>query len=288
MDAPNLSRPPLSIVIRSLNVASTLPRVLAAFDRSPEDELILVDSGSTDATLEIARQAGAKIVTMKSSDFTYGRSLNLGFRAARHEWVLALSAHAVPTRRDFLDLYREGITRRFPSHVSAAVGPMLLSDLDRPLPGGVTIFEASDFKYGFGFGAGNPNSLYRRSDWEEMPFDEETGGGEDLEWYVHSMRQGKAVAAVHAAAVYYVSRQPMKAFYRKGRVDFRASARWIEPHTPSIPGLIIRIAKLVLYAALGRTDWQGAKSSIAHGLGNYVEARALRRAATAQESAPTR
>lgn len=283
MDTPRLSRPPLSIVIRSLNVAATLPRVLESFDRGPDDEWILVDSGSTDDTLAIARQAGARIVSMRAADFTYGRSLNLGFRAARHDWVLALSAHAVPTRRDFLDLYREGITRRFPPHVSAAVGPMLLSDLDRPLPGGVTIFEASDFAYGFGFGAGNPNSLYRRADWEEMPFDEATGGGEDLEWYVRSMQQGKAVAAIHAASVHYISRQPMKAFYRKGRVDYRASARWIEPHQPSLAGLVIRVAKLGLYAALGRTDWQGAKSSMAHGLGTFVEARAL-----ARETPPAR
>ncbi len=272
-----LTGPPLSIVIRSLNVASTLPRVLDAFDRLPADEIILVDSGSSDGTLEIARRAGARIVELTAAEFTYGRSLNLGFRAARHEWVLALSAHAVPTRRDFLDLYREGIARRFPEQVSAAVGPLLLSELDRPLPGGITLFEADDFLQGFGFGAGNPNALYRRSCWEELPFDELTGGGEDLEWYVRSLRQGAIVAAVHAASVLYISRQPMKAFYRKGRVDYRAAARWIEPHIPSAAGLAIRIAKLLLYAALGRTDWQGAKSSIAHGLGNYVEARALRR-----------
>ena len=52
------SGPPLSIVIRSLDTADTLPRVLAALGRRPDDQLIVVDSGSTDGSLEHARAAG--------------------------------------------------------------------------------------------------------------------------------------------------------------------------------------------------------------------------------------
>ena len=235
------SGPPLSIVIRSLDTADTLPRVLAGLGRRPDDQLIVVDSGSTDGSLEHARAAGAEIVPIKESEFTYGRALNLGFAAARHGWVLALSAHTVPMRPDFLD------------------------------------YELGDFTHGFGFGAGNPNSLYRRELWQAHPFDEQIGGGEDLEWYLWALRQGHTIAAVHAAEVLYISRRPMAAFYRKGRVDHRAMARLITPHSPSLGGVVVRGAKLLLYAALGKTDWHGAKGSLAHCVGNYVEARSLRR-----------
>ncbi len=275
MDSP--TGPPLSIVIRTLNTAATLSRVLAALPRRENDELIVVDSGSTDGTLDLARAAKARIVPITAADFTYGRALNVGFTAAQHEWILALSAHTVPLRPDFLDLYRAAIRHRFQPNVAAAVGPLLSSDVDRGLPGGVTHFELADFTHGFGFGAGNPNSLYRRTLWEQHPFDEALGGGEDLDWYVWALRQGHSIAAVHAAEVLYISRRPFSAFYRKGRVDFRAAARLITPHSPSFAGLAIRSAKLLLYAVLGKTDWQGAKSSLAHGLGNYVEARALRK-----------
>jgi rhamnosyltransferase len=276
MDSP--TGPPLALVIRTLNTADTLSQVLAALALRPDDELIVVDSGSTDRTLDLARSAKARIVPIKAADFTYGRALNVGFAAARHDWILALSAHTVPLRPDFLDLYRAAITHRFQPNVAAAVGPVLASDVDRTLPGGVTHFELEDFARGFGFGAGNPNSLYRRSLWERHPFDEALGGGEDLDWYVWALRQGHSIAAVHAAEVLYISRRSFGAFYRKGRVDFRAAARLIRPHSPSVAGLAIRGAKLMLYAALGKTDWHGAKGSLAHGLGNYVEARALRKA----------
>ena len=271
------STPPLSIVIRTLDTAPTLERVLAALQRGPDDQLIVVDSGSTDRTLELAQGARAKIVPINRADFTYGRALNLGFAVARHDWVLALSAHTVPVRPDFLNRYRAAIQNRLPAGVAAAVGPVLASDLDRVLPGGVTHFELGDFAHGFGFAAGNPNSLYRRSLWEMHPFDEALGGGEDLDWYLWALRQGHSIAAIHAAEVLYISRRSMKAFYTKGRVDYRALARLIQPHSPSFPGLAIRAAKLFLYAVLGKTDWHGAKGSLAHGLGNYVEARALRK-----------
>ena len=276
MDSP--TGPPLAIVIRTLNTADTLSQVLAKLSLRPGDELIVVDSGSTDGTLDLARSAKARIVPINAANFTYGRALNVGFAAAQPDWVLALSAHTVPLRPDFLDLYRAAITRRFQPNVAAAVGPVLASEVDRTLPGGVTHFELEDFARGFGFGAGNPNSLYRRSLWEQHPFDEALGGGEDLDWYVWALRQGHSIAAVHAAEVLYISRRSFGAFYRKGRVDFRAAARLIQPHSPSAAGLVIRGAKLMLDAALGKTDWHGAKGSLAHGLGNYVEARALRKA----------
>jgi glycosyltransferase involved in cell wall biosynthesis len=279
MDSP--ADPPLTIVIRTLNTAPTLARVLAALPLGPKDRLIVVDSGSTDRTLELARAAGALIVPIKAAEFTYGRALNLGFAATDHEWVLALSSHTVPVQPGFLDRYRSAIRQRFQSNVAAAVGPMLTSELDRTLPGGITHFELADFTHGFGFGAGNPNSLYRRSLWQMHPFDEQLGGGEDLEWYLWALRKGHSIAAVHAAEVLYISRRPMKAFYTKGRVDYRAATQFITPHSPSLAGLVIRAAKLLLYAALGKTDWHGAKGSLAHGLGNYIEARALRKGGSA-------
>lgn len=275
-----MSSAPLSLVIRTLNAADTLGAVLTGLRLGEGDQLIVVDSGSSDGTVALARSHGAELVPIRKEDFSYGRALNRGFAAARHEWVLSLSAHTIPADAGFLDSYRKAIGR-FPDSVSAAVGP-ILGEFDAALSGGITYFEGDDLGRGFGFGAGNPNSLYRRKVWLRRPFDEELGGGEDLQWYFDALKAGETVAAVHAARVHYRNRRSMKAFYHKGRVDYRAMARFFEPHRPSLAGMLIRAAKLALYLPMGRVDWAGAKGSLAHCWGNYVEARAL-----AQAQAPT-
>lgn len=270
-----MSATPISIVVRTLNSIATFGRVLDALDLGPEDELIVVDSGSTDGTQDLAKKYGGRIVPIRSDEFTYGRALNVGFAAARHPWILSLSSHTVPTEAGFLAKYRKAIGK-FPPAVSAAVGP-IIGEFDAAISAGITYFEDNDLRRGFGFGAGNPNALYRRTAWERRPFDELIGGGEDLQWYFDALKAGESVAAVHAAQVRYISRRSMKAFYNKGRVDYRASARLMEPHRPSFAGLFVRAAKLAIYLPMGKMDWHGAKGSMAHCWGTYVEARELAR-----------
>lgn len=268
-----MSSEPISLVIRTRNSAATLGEVLRALDLAEGDEIVLVDSGSTDATVEIARAHGARIVPITADAFTYGHALNVGFQAARHPWVLSLSSHTVPAQAGFLAAYRRAIGR-FPPSVSAAVGP-ILGEFGAPLPAGLTLYAGDDLAEGFGFGAGNPNALYRRAAWERHPFDPRSPGGEDLQWYVEALRAGETVAAVHDAPVRYLSRRSFAAFYRKGRVDYRAAARWIRVRPPTLAGVAVRCLKLSAFFLLRRMDWHGAQGGIAHALGGLVEARDL-------------
>jgi len=267
---------PLSVVVRTLNAAPQFRDLLAALRRRPDDQLIVVDSGSTDGTLDLARQAGAEIVSIAPDQFTYGRSLNVGFALARFPWILALSSHVVPVRADFLDLYRFAI-KRFPENVVAAAGPLVRNDGERGMTGGITLYEGEDFLRGFEFGAGNPNCLYRRDVWRARPFDEALGGGEDCEWYVWAIVAGHALAAVHAAEVYYRFKRSWSAFVYKGRIDYQVTHRYLDVHQPKLSGLGIRAAKLALYAAMGRVGWAESKASLAHCWGSYLEARETRR-----------
>ncbi len=267
---------PLSIVVRTLNAAPQFRDLLAGMPRRPGDQLIVVDSGSSDGTLEVARAAGAEVVTLEPKQFSYGRSLNVGFAVARHPWILALSSHVVPVRPDFLDVYRAAI-RRFPAGVVAAAGPLVRSDGERGMTGGITLYEGADFLRGFEFGAGNPNCLYRRDVWQARPFDEALGGGEDCEWYVWAIVAGHTLAAVHAAEVYYRFKRSWGAFVYKGRIDYQVTHRYLEVHQPRLSGLGIRAGKLLLYAGLGRVGWADMKASMGHCWGSYLEARETRR-----------
>jgi glycosyltransferase involved in cell wall biosynthesis len=56
------------------------------------DDVVVVDSGSTDATLEIAADLGARILTRPFDNFANQRNFGLDEGAMKHEWVLHLDA----------------------------------------------------------------------------------------------------------------------------------------------------------------------------------------------------
>ena len=83
----------LSITLITLNSEKTLKSVLEAV--SWADEIILVDSGSTDKTLEIARQFNAKIVYRAFDG--YGSQKNFATSQASNDWILSLDDDEILT-----------------------------------------------------------------------------------------------------------------------------------------------------------------------------------------------
>jgi glycosyltransferase involved in cell wall biosynthesis len=88
----------LSVYLITKNEEAHLADVLASC--AGADEIIVVDSGSTDRTLEIARSAGAKVIHQDWLGFA--RQKDFALKQCKHEWVLnmdgdeILSAGAIP------------------------------------------------------------------------------------------------------------------------------------------------------------------------------------------------
>src|SRR5688572_665044 len=94
-----------SVVIRAYNEEKFIGRLLEGIKHQTvgDVEIILVDSGSTDETVSIAEGFGARVVRIASDEFTFGRSLNFGVRAATRELVVIASAHVYPIYPDWLE-----------------------------------------------------------------------------------------------------------------------------------------------------------------------------------------
>ena len=77
----------LTIVIPVLNAAASLSQCLAALDSA--DEIIVVDGGSTDDSVEIANWSGTRVIAAPRGR---GTQLHMGGQAARGDWLLFLHA----------------------------------------------------------------------------------------------------------------------------------------------------------------------------------------------------
>ena len=77
-----MARPLVALVIPTLNEEEAIGGVVASVPRAVVDDIIVVDSGSTDRTVENARAAGARIVELRERG--YGRACRAGANAAQN------------------------------------------------------------------------------------------------------------------------------------------------------------------------------------------------------------
>src|SRR5437868_730119 len=100
-----VTSPETTILIRAFNEERWLPEVLEAINGQAyrNFEVLLVDSGSVDRTREIVTASGGRVVRLRSDDFTFGHSLNVGIGEARGSFIVILSAHAIPSGDSWLE-----------------------------------------------------------------------------------------------------------------------------------------------------------------------------------------
>ena len=97
--------PRVSIVLPTLNGMATLPAVFEAI-RGQESpfafEIVAIDSGSTDGTLDFLRRHADRTLTISPASFDHGLTRNAGLAEARGEYVVLLVQDAEPVGRAWL------------------------------------------------------------------------------------------------------------------------------------------------------------------------------------------
>lgn len=257
----------ISVVVRAHNEAEGIERLMlgiSAQSMAPQ-EVILVDSGSTDDTVAIARAGGAEIVNIDKADFTFGRALNRGCAVAGGEILVFVSAHAYPARSTWLQhlvapfaedrvalsygRQRGNGTNRFSEHqIFAAWFP------PRSVCPQTTHF------------CNNANCAIRRSAWEEHPYDETLTGLEDLAWAKEVQARGRWLAYVAEAEVVHVHDEPWEQVRNRYRREAMAM-RSIDEHASfsrvDFVTLLARTVASDARAALRRRVLQRELGSIA-------------------------
>jgi glycosyltransferase involved in cell wall biosynthesis len=84
--------PAISVVIICYNESHIIARTIAAAQQV-SDDVVVVDSGSTDGTQHIVSSTGARLV---ETDWQgYGINKNKGVNVARHDWILSIDADEI-------------------------------------------------------------------------------------------------------------------------------------------------------------------------------------------------
>jgi glycosyltransferase involved in cell wall biosynthesis len=195
-----------SVVVRTYNEARYLPDLLKSIRaqscRDLATEVVVVDSGSTDDTLDIARAFDCKIVPIEKEKFSFGRSLNVGCDAASGEYLVFVSGHCVPAISAWLQ-----------NLVDPLVGETAAYAYGRQIGGRDSKFSEHQLFEKFfpgqsklpqdGFFCNNANAALRKDVWREHQFDEDLTGLEDMELGKRLVTAGMQVGYVAEAPVYH-------------------------------------------------------------------------------------
>ena len=208
----------VSIVIRTLDEAQYLGQLLSTVkeqDSGPfEVEIVIVDSGSTDGTLDIAQAHGCTISHITREEFSFGRSLNLGCETAKGDILVMISGHCIPTTRSWLralcgPIAEDRVDYSYGRQVGGAKSHFSECRIfNKYYPNESCIPQDSYF-------CNNANSAISRSAWAQHRFDEEVTGLEDMHLAQRLMQQGGRIGYVADACVYHYHSESWKQVQRR-------------------------------------------------------------------------
>ncbi len=236
-----------SVIVRCFNEERHIGRLLSGLARQtqPPDQIVIVDSGSTDATVAIARRFPVEIHTIKPEEFSFGRSLNVGCRAANGDILVFASAHVHPV----YDTWLAELTAPFADPgVALTYGRQVGNErtkyseqrvMARWFPATSTARQDHPF-------ANNANAAVRRSVWETQPYDEDLTGLEDLDWAKKALEAGHAIAYVATAPVVHAHEETWSGVVNRYRREAIAHKRIYREHAMSaFEAIRLAIANIV-------------------------------------------
>lgn len=216
----------ISILLLTLNGGERLREALTAIraqQGAPPYEVLAIDSGSTDQTLDVVKALADRVVTIPPAEFGHGRTRNLAARLAQGEWLVYLSQDAVPAGPGWLanltrSLANPQVAAAFGRQLPPAdVGPIETFFLNYTYPSHP--FEQSRLRSVSG-GIGriffsNVNAAIRKSVLLENPFPDDVIMSEDQAFGRAALEAGYIVTYEPEAAVIHGHRYSLGQLFRR-------------------------------------------------------------------------
>ncbi|MCZ7372227.1 MAG: glycosyltransferase [Candidatus Methanoperedens sp.] len=213
----------ISIIILTKNNGATIGDVLKQIKAQQIDdayEIIILDSGSIDNTVEQISQYDVKFYTILPDDFGHGATRNMASEYASGGYMVYLSADAIPANDKWL---KNLVEKLEDEQIGATFGrqipyentpPMERFFISRNYP--LTAkhpYSINDFNINAFFS--NVNSAIKRSVWKKMKFNEKLIISEDHDWAKRAYDHGYKIEYVPEAAVYHSHKYNLKQVFKR-------------------------------------------------------------------------
>jgi rhamnosyltransferase len=216
-------------------------------------EVLVIDSGSQDGTVELCRRFPVQLIQIPPASFGHGTTRNQAVTQAQGRFIAMTVQDAVPADSSWLEalvqpmiddpqvagVYGRQVPRPGASYLArqrnrlwyGAQESRLNQELDGVEQWQALSFEARRALTRFD----NVTSCLRRSAWQEIPFPP-YGYAEDVGWARHTLEAGYKLVYEPAARVYHSHDRDLAHDFQRGYIDARNLARILDaPLNPLTP-----------------------------------------------------
>lgn len=213
----------ITVVLLTRNAGPVLPRLLEAVfaqQTGRSYEVLALDSGSTDGTLDVLGRYPIRLLQIPQEEFDWGRTRELAFQNAPSRVVVNLSQDAVPGG----DRWLENLVSPLDDASTGAVCGSSVPDPERHFRqfpwerNGYFYFtrEIKKFVTRYGKGLSFANCAIPRAVWERLHFDEQPTG-EDFQFQTKLHGAGLRIAFVENAPVLHHHNYTLGGLWRRCR-----------------------------------------------------------------------
>lgn len=209
----------VSIIIRTLNEAKYLGELLEIIGSQDlknefKLEVIVVDSGSSDSTLSIAKSFNCKIINIRRDEFSFGRSLNIGCKNAIGKYLVFISGHCIPSSAEWVfnlikPIKNNEVQLTYGRQVSGPDSKLSESNIFKKFYPKTSSIPQNHFFFN------NANSAVLKDVWEYELFNEELTGLEDMYFAKKVAEDGKKIGYVTEAKVYHLHNESWRQVIRR-------------------------------------------------------------------------
>lgn len=213
-----------TVIVRTKNSEKIFGQTLKAlFSQNYLDfKLLVIDSGSTDKTIEIAKYYNAEIISIAAADYYPGKILNAAIKETSSEMIIFLNSDTVLLTPLCLS------SLLAPFH-DLKVQATFARQLPRP---DAETWVIRDYQTSFPNSETPPHWMFlslpfaaiRKSIWEKHPFYTEAWGSEDTEWGYWAKMQNMTIKYVPEAIVMHSHNYTFKQLYGRRFIEGEADA----------------------------------------------------------------
>lgn len=273
-----------SILLLTKNEAQNIGACLEAIyaqKNTREFEVVVVDSGSTDETTEIARRYPVRLEKVRPEEFHHARTRNLAAELAQGQYLVYLAADAFPASSEWLEALLgnftdPGVAAVYGRHVPKSGSTLEREDTLDAVYGKERLVKdpqrGQEMGYRY-FHFSTVNAAIRKEVWEKTRFPEDLKCYEDLGIAKRILDRGEKIVYEPRAAVFHSHNHTEQGLFKRyfdAGVIWRQLGIWNEQTKKSMLVEMGRLLRKKLNRRRANGNGHPAGMSVRHDMAKAV------------------